>query len=173
VASPWTHAIAGAAVGAFYQAPYYRRRVIALAAIAATIPDLDLIGWPLGISPSALLGHRGLTHSIPVAVVLGLAATAFLPLARRERIVATTVLVLAAMTHSMLDALTTYAPTGPAFWAPFSNARYRFSWQPLTGAGGLHTDFGKEVLFVWLPAILLMLIMEWLRRRRHSAPAAA
>src|SRR5579859_411162 len=142
MASPWAHAIAGAAVGACYHDPRYRRRVITLAALCAVAPDLDLIGWPLGISPSALLGHRGLTHSLPFAVALGgIAALALLrDASTRERIAAATVLVLATATHSVLDALTSYAPSGPAFWAPFSNQRYRFPWTPLTGAGGLRTD---------------------------------
>jgi len=166
VASPWTHAIAGAAVGALCPYPVHRRRVITLAAICAAVPDLDLIGWPLGVSPSALAGHRGLTHSIPFAILLGIAATALVPsLTSRERIVAAGVLVLATVTHGVLDALTTYAPTGPAFWAPFSNTRYRFEWQPLTGAGGLRTDFGQEVLYVWVPAMLLVFLIEWWRRR--------
>jgi inner membrane protein len=166
VASPWTHAIAGAAIGTLYQDPFQRRRVIALTAMCAALPDLDLIGWPLGISPSALLGHRGLTHSIPVAILLGSAATALLPtLAKRQKLIAAGVLILATITHGVLDALTTYAPTGPAFWAPFSNARYRFAWQPLSGTGGLHTAFGEEILYVWLPALLLVLAVEWWRRR--------
>jgi inner membrane protein len=167
VASPWTHAIAGAAVGAIYQGSQ-RRRVIALAAICAVAPDLDLIGWPLGISPLAPLGHRGLTHSIAFAVLLGvLAATALRPdIAKPERWAATVALILATATHSIVDALTTYAPTGPAFWAPFSNDRYRFSWRPLTGSGGLKTDFGVEILYVCLPALALMLVLEQVRRRR-------
>jgi len=82
---------------------------------------------------------------------------------------AATVLVLATATHGLLDALTTYAATGPALWAPFTNARFRFSWQPLTGTGGLHTDFGREVLYVWVPALVLVLAIEWWRRRRSAA----
>lgn len=164
--------MAGAAVGAIYQAPPHRRRVIVLAAICGAAPDLDLIGWPLGVSPLTLFGHRGLTHSIPFAVVLGVAAAALLPaLTRRERVAAAVVLVLATATHSLLDALTTYAPSGPAFWAPFSNQRYRFLWTPLTGAGGLRTDFGREALCVCLPALALILLIEWWRRR-HPAAAA-
>jgi len=161
--------MAGAAVGAFYQGPH-RPRVIALAAICGAAPDLDLIGWPLGVSPLTLFGHRGLTHSIPFAVVLGIAATALLPaLPRRDRIGAALVLIVATATHSLLDALTTYAPTGPAFWAPFSNQRYRFPWMPLTGAGGLKTDFGQEVVYVCLPALAIIFMLEWWRRRQQPA----
>lgn len=166
MASPWAHAIAGAAAGAFYQAPRHRRRVITLAAICAVVPDLDLIGWPLGIPPSAPLGHRGLSHSIAFAVLLGgIAALAFLSdVTRRERAAAAAALILATATHSVLDAMTTYSPTGPAFWAPFSNNRYRFQWMPLTGSGGLETDFGQEALYVCLPALVLILLIEWWRR---------
>ena len=174
MASPWAHAIAGAAVGAFYQAPRHRRRVITLAAICAVAPDLDLIGWALGISPFTLLGHRGLSHSIAFAVVLGVIATTALlpPVARRERVAAAVALILATGTHGVLDALTTYAPTGPAFWAPFSNHRYRFTWMPLTGAGGFKTDFGQEALYVCLPALVLIVLIEWWRRRYPDAAAA-
>jgi inner membrane protein len=151
--------------------------VITLAAICAVAPDLDLIGWPLGISPLTLLGHRGLSHSIVFAVALGIiAAVALLPpVARRERVAAAAALILAIATHSILDALTTYSPTGPAFWAPFTNHRYRFAWMPLTGEGGLKTDFGQEALYVCLPALVLMGLIEWWRlrhpeRRSSGAP---
>jgi inner membrane protein len=160
----------GAAAGALYQFPRDRRRVIAVAAICAVVPDLDLIGWPLGVSTFTLFGHRGLSHSIAFAVVLGIvAAMALLPAApRRDRVVAAVVLILATATHSVLDAMTTYSPTGPAFWAPFSNQRYRFSWMPLTGAGGLQTDFGQEALYACLPALVLMVLIEWWRRRQPA-----
>ena len=176
MASPWAHALAGAAVGSLYPAVPQRRRVIALAAICAVLPDLDLIGWPLGISPYALLGHRGLMHSIPFAVVLGIGATALLPaVSRRDRFLAGALLALATATHSVLDALTAYAPTGPAFWAPFTNDRYRFQWQPLTGSGGLHTDFGRELVYICLPSLALMSVLHLIHRRavlRPSRPPA-
>lgn len=170
MASPWAHAIAGAAAGALYQSPGQRRRVITLAAICGVVPDLDLIGWPLGVSTFTLFGHRGVTHSIAFAVMLGVAVAGLLPgITRRERVIAGVVLILATVTHSVLDAMTTYSPTGPAFWAPFSNERYRFSWMPLTGAGGFATDFGQEVIYACLPALALILLIEWWRRS-HPAP---
>lgn len=165
MASPWAHALAGAAVGAFYQGPE-RRRVVTLAAICAVLPDLDLIGWPLGVPFQAPLGHRGLTHSIPVAALLGIAAAwGFLRmLPMRERMTAAVILILATVTHGVLDAMTTYSPTGPAFWAPFSNARYRFLWTPLGGGGGFKTAFDQEALYVCLPAIAVIMGIEWWRR---------
>lgn len=167
MASPWAHALAGAAVGALYQGPE-RRRVMTLAAICAVAPDLDLIGWPLGVPFEAPLGHRGLTHSIPFAMLIGVAAAgAFLRmLPSRDRVIAGVALILATATHGVLDALTTYSPTGPAFWAPFSNARYRFLWTPLTGGGGARTSFGLEALYVCLPALAVIVAVEWWRRAR-------
>jgi len=168
VASPWAHALAGAAVGALYQGPE-RRRVMTLAAVCAVAPDLDLIGWPFGVPFEAPLGHRGLTHSIPFAVLTGItAAGVFLRmLPTRDRAIAGVILILATATHSVLDALTTYSPTGPAFWAPFSNARYRFLWTPLTGEGGFRTSFGQEALYVCLPALVVIVGIAWWRRSRR------
>jgi inner membrane protein len=145
-----------------------------LAAVCAVAPDLDLAGWPLGISPLTLLGHRGLSHSIPFACLLGIIAALALrpPVTWRERTAAAVVLMLATATHGVIDALTTYAPTGPAFWAPFSNERYRFSWMPLTGLGGLHTDFGREALYVCLPALFVIAVIEWWRRRAGAGTMA-
>jgi len=141
-----------------------------LAAICAAAPDLDLIGWPLGVPFQAPLGHRGLTHSIPFAVLLGgVASAAFLRMLHsQERIRATLALILATATHGVLDALTTYSPTGPAFWAPFSNARYRFLWTPLTGEGGFSTSFAREALYVYVPALVVIFGIAWWRRRRRS-----
>jgi len=143
-----------------------------LAAICAVAPDLDLVGLPLGVPFEAPLGHRGLTHSIPFAILIGAAAAwAFLRmLPTREQVIAGVTLILAMVTHGLLDALTTYSPTGPAFWAPFSNARYRFLWTPLTGGGGFDTAFGEEFLYVILPSVVIILgIGLW--RRAQAGPS--
>jgi len=39
---------------------------------------------------------------------------------------------------------------------------------PLTGAGGLQTDFGQEALYACLPALVLMVLIEWWRRRNPA-----
>ena len=39
------------------------------------IPDLDVIGFSFGIQYADMLGHRGLTHSIFFAILLGALVT--------------------------------------------------------------------------------------------------
>jgi inner membrane protein len=45
--------------------------LVLVGAACAVIPDLDVIGIKFGVGSHPLLGHRGLTHSIVFAAVLG------------------------------------------------------------------------------------------------------
>ena len=48
-----------------------------LAGVAASmLPDLDVIGWALGVPWGHVLAHRGASHSIAAAVLVGLLAAA-------------------------------------------------------------------------------------------------
>ena len=38
-------------------------------AIIAALPDLDVVVYPLGLNAPNILGHRGITHSLPFAAV--------------------------------------------------------------------------------------------------------
>ncbi len=40
------------------------------AALCSVIPDLDVVGFEFGIKYSAMLGHRGFTHSIFFSALL-------------------------------------------------------------------------------------------------------
>lgn len=134
-----------------------------MAALAATLPDLDLIGWPLGIPDNSLLAHRGLTHSIPFALALG-ALFAVAGFRRPEwtgaRLRIGIVLALAIMTHGLLDSTTTYG-WGVEFWAPFSQVRYRL--YPLLAEVNHHrwVAFEREIGLILIPALVLL----WLGRR--------
>jgi len=70
------------------------------------LPDLDVIGFKLGIPHSAPFGHRGATHSLLFAVVAVLVCSL---VARRQdrsssRLFVITLLV--AVSHPLLDAPT-------------------------------------------------------------------
>src|SRR5262245_18312373 len=49
--------------------------VLHFGAACSGIADLDVIGFKFGIRPPHMLGHRGLTHSIAFAAVLGAVLT--------------------------------------------------------------------------------------------------
>jgi membrane-bound metal-dependent hydrolase YbcI (DUF457 family) len=107
-----------------------RHRAAKAAAILAILPDADVYAFRLGIPYSHPLGHRGLSHSLAFALVA--AGMAWLFCRRRERLPKGLVLalVVAAVSHPLLDMLTD-GGLGCALWAPFSNARLFFPVQPI------------------------------------------
>ena len=96
----------------------------------AMLPDLDVIGFALGVRYGDPWGHRGAPHSLVMAAALGVAVTA---IARRRglpqgRNALFTVTVLAS--HGLLDTMTD-GGLGCALLWPFSNARYFAPWRPI------------------------------------------
>ena len=53
-----------------------RRRLIVCAALLAMLPDIDVLGFGLGIAYGAPLGHRGFTHSLVFAAGIALLVVA-------------------------------------------------------------------------------------------------
>ena len=70
-----SHAVAAAAIGAAMIAPP-RLPVWGLGALCAMLPDLDVVAFALALPYGHVLGHRGLSHSLPFAAGLALVATA-------------------------------------------------------------------------------------------------
>lgn len=99
-----------------------QRAVVLMA--AAMLPDLDVVGFPLGIAYGSDLGHRGASHSLVFAALCGGAAA--LVAGRRWG-----ALVAAAVaSHPLLDALTD-GGLGVALWWPMSSERVFAPWNPL------------------------------------------
>lgn len=178
MASAFTHAIAAAAL-AHVLVPQ-RRGLLLLGALCAAAPDLDVIGFRFGVTYGDVLGHRGLTHSLPFAA-LSAALLARLwhgrsrAVAARERDAARSppsalrvwaFLFAAIASHGLLDALTN-GGLGVAFFAPLSAERYFLPWQPIEvspisvqrffSARGWRV-LASELRVVWLPAIVLVLL---------------
>lgn len=159
--TPISHAAVGYALGIWTQRGAPMRRVCLAAAACAALPDIDLLFFPL-------IEHRAITHSLTFALVVALLAPAMvLPGTRwregRWRIAA--VLGIAILSHSVLDALSSYS-FGIEFFAPFSAERYRFLWTPLGDpADRLSRQLLQETLVVLLPALLLV----WLGLRTKHA----
>jgi inner membrane protein len=129
------------------------KRVCVVAAACAALPDIDLLGSPF-------IAHRGITHSITFALIV----SALVAWTQRRAWLAA-VFGLALLSHSCLDALTTYS-VGVAFLAPFSGERSRFFWTPLGDpAGRLSRQLVQDALVVLLPALLAV----WLGLRTRRA----
>jgi inner membrane protein len=177
VPSVFSHAVVGSTLVACALARP-RAALVALGAVLAVLPDLDVVGLAFGWHLDHPLGHRGLSHSLPVAVVMGgLAALAVRPISPYRRWRIWLVLAVAAASHGLLDALTN-GGRGVAFFAPFVDTRWHFPARPIEvspiGVREFFTGRGlevitNEVLWLWVPS-LAALAATWVARRRVSDP---
>jgi inner membrane protein len=181
------HAVAGAALGSALSPPHASRRVWIAAAMCAALPDIDALGRPFGNLgyESFFGGHRGITHSLAFAIILG-AVVGWIffrePQWRHARLRLWLALTLATASHGVLDALSTIG-NGVAFWAPFTWTHYEFLWRPLgeigrgpRGPERIFAILGNELLWVGLPALIVVAIAPLARRgsreRLFEEPAA-
>lgn len=129
------------------------------------------------LGQASLFGHRAITHSLAFALIAAVAVTSVLFRSdewaqRRTRV--GLILGLALLSHSCLDALSTYS-VGLEFLAPFSQERFRSAWTPLGNPNwGLGTQLAQEASFVLLPAMLAVWFgLKYRGRPLASKPAAA
>lgn len=146
-----SHAVVGLTLGLWLAPAELRRPALLSGTLLAVLPDVDAIGHWLGVPTSSVFGHRGITHSLSFALLAGL-ATAWLltrPAATREqRARLALYLVLAMVSHGVLDAFTNGGP-GIAFFAPFSDARCFFPFRPIAVSPiGVHGVFGRRGLLI-------------------------
>ena len=82
--SAFSHAIVGSTLVAC-GLPRPHARLVALGAVVAAVPDLDVLGIAVGWGLDHPLGHRGLSHSLVVAIALAGLATLAVPVRPAER----------------------------------------------------------------------------------------
>jgi inner membrane protein len=156
-----------------------------LAGVAASIlPDLDVIGFKLGVAYGHELGHRGFSHSLVFALGVGALAAAAAPWLRCGRWAAFLFVAFACASHGLLDMLTNGGKGIALLW-PLTDERL-FLPQPVIQVSPLSLDrfFGpaglrvleSELRWVWLPAAAVALLglvvrKAWPRSRPGSPPA--
>lgn len=168
MASLFGHGVAGATL-AYLSGATPRRRLIVLAILSTILPDIDSIGYFLGVPYASPWGHRGFTHSIVFAALWGV----FLGLVffKKNRWLAAGVLILATLSHGLLDAMTT-GGLGVGFFIPFQNDRYFLPWRPIAvspigvtqflGARGLRVLM-SEMIYIGLPCSAALLAYRFFR----------
>jgi inner membrane protein len=168
MASAFGHAALGATLGKLLLHDRRHWPYWVAAAVCAALPDVDSIGYRLGVPYDSLWGHRGLTHSLLAAAVVATGGTLLGQLARPEQRPPAgrlaLLLFLATTSHGLLDALTT-GGLGVAFFSPWHLERYFFPFRPIKvsplsirgffGAKGLRV-LASEALWVGLPCLLLL-----------------
>ena len=151
----------------------------------ALLPDADVLLVTLGACDAGACGHRGASHSLPVAIAIGLLSGL---IARRLRwpvlktVLATTVAV---GSHALLDVLGAGGRGLPLLW-PFSEARFispvrifpdaprglaLLSWPGMTNVAIEFAVFLPIMVFAAWPRIAGWLSARGLLRRIPALPS--
>lgn len=169
MSSIFTHAAAGGALAAIAEA-HPSAATVGVAAVCAMLPDVDGIGYLLGIPYGAVFGHRGLLHSLCFALLVAAAVT-LLFFRRRAPLLHLLLFFVAAASHGVLDAMTD-GGLGIAFFSPFDTTRYFLPFRPILvpplGIRAFFTRYGlavmkSEIQWVWLPLALAVLAARGIR----------
>ena len=171
-----THALVGASTLMFRPKQVSPLKFAVVASVLAVLPDIDVVGFRNGIAYSDILGHRGLTHSLPFAAIVSF-AVALLFFRNVPRFSGafwgvTVLLFIATASHGLLDALTN-AGLGVGLFLPFDETRYFAPWRPLTASplsiSRFFSDSGtrimlNEIRWVWAPVGVITIIVTFVRR---------
>jgi inner membrane protein len=143
---------------------------LGLAALSI-LPDLDSVGFYLGVRYGDFLGHRGFFHSPFFAVIAS--TLAVLLLFRRPDGRVWLAFCLVTASHGFLDAMTR-GGFGVALLSPFDPTRYFLPFRPLVVSPiGIRPFFGEwglrvlasEFVYVMAPMAAILLVVEVARRR--------
>ena len=172
--SSFSHPAPAIALAMLFRSRDLPRSAIVTGMICSALPDLDALGFYVGVSRSSMLSHRGITHSIPFAVILALVAALLLRGVTKDRLHLGKLwlyLFLATASHGFFDALTN-GGRGVAFFAPFSPARYFFPFRPIEVSPINVSRFfserwrpvlASELRWVWLPSLVFLVVAHLLR----------
>jgi len=178
MASVLSHAVAASAISAAFYRTGVPKHIWIAGLACSVLPDLDVVGFRFGMRYGDFCGHRGFTHSLTFAALLA-AALAFGILRIHSEISPASLFVylfLSTASHGLLDSMTD-GGLGVAFFSPFDN-RYFFPWRPIRvspiGVSRFFSARGlvvlrSELLWIWLPSILVI-VLATIARSRISQP---
>ena len=161
-------------------------RLMVAGAVCGVMPDLDFLSIKMGFDRySGTYGHRGFTHSLGFALLIGLVGALWPADGWRRRLGRGAFLALCTASHPLLDSLFDVGICSAWLW-PLDGARHCLDWRPVPMRGialfGAQR-FMLELQWVGLPLLVLanagMLVrhawaavVERLDRRRASPMAA-
>lgn len=159
MASAFGHAVLAITIGQSFPKRVLNWKLLTLGIICTILPDADVISFKLGIPYEAFWGHRGFSHSLLFAAMVGLMIVLFFYRRKSVSLEGVGYFVffsLCTASHSILDAMTN-GGLGVAFFSPWDETRYFFSWRPIKvspiGIGNFFSEWGKKVLLselIWI-----------------------
>ncbi|TYP99866.1 inner membrane protein [Tenacibaculum adriaticum] len=175
MASIFGHAITAIALGKSFSKTMISYKFWILGVLCSILPDADVIGFSFDIKYHSFWGHRGFSHSILFAFILGGLVTVLFY--RKQTFsfnggLYILFFTLCTASHGILDALTT-GGLGVAFFSPFNNTRYFFPWRPIQVSPiGVERFFGErglkvissELIWIGIPSILYIAVAIFFKR---------
>lgn len=171
-----SHAAVPLALGLGLGAAHIPRRLLLAGVAASILPDLDVLAFRFHVAYGSEFGHRGASHSLVFALMLGLMAVGLAQHLKARRHLAGLFVAGCAASHGVLDMFTN-GGHGVALWWPWSSGRLFAPWQVIEVSPlSLHRVFSarglevlqSELLWVWLPAVLVWVAMLAVRHRGRS-----
>jgi inner membrane protein len=131
--------------------------------LLALLPDVDALGLRFGIPYGSPFGHRGATHSLAAAAVVGLVAAVRAAACGSRGAIEFVWIFAVVSSHGLLDTLTDGGKGVAILW-PFSLHRYFAPWRPIPvapiglgmlSARGLHVAAVEALIFLplWIYAL--------------------
>jgi len=144
--------------------------------LASMLPDADVVLFRFGATYNDVWSHRGFSHSLGFAILVG-ALAALLLRKRAPPLLAFTFVAASAASHGLLDMLTNGGHGIAILW-PLSGQRFFFDWRPIQVSPLAATRFltkavtvaKTELAWIWLP---LTLVAAGLRAARRPEGAAS
>jgi inner membrane protein len=179
MASAFGHAFTAIAIGSGYNDQSRNWKFLFIGIVCSVLPDADVLSFKFGIPYEAFWGHRGFTHSILFAVLLGLIATTLFyksQLTTKKGLSYILFFIFCTLSHGMLDAMTT-GGLGVGFFLPFDDTRYFFPWRPIKvspiGASHFFSERGikvikSEAIWIGIPCTVFMIVMKVIRINKNN-----
>jgi inner membrane protein len=179
MASAFGHAYAAYAMGSGYPDKIRDWKFLSIGIICSILPDADVISFSLDIPYESFWGHRGFSHSIVFAFLLGIFITSvFYRNSFQDKTALKHILFFSFCTasHGLLDAMTS-GGLGVAFFSPFNNERFFLPWRPIKvspiGAGNFFSEWGirvikSEAIWIGIPFTLYIVLMKLTKRSRNE-----
>lgn len=149
-------------------------RMLLFGVLCAVLPDADVIGFRFGISYADAFGHRGFSHSLAFALLMGCVGFGTAPLLLRgSRLMGFFIGFLAVSSHILLDAMTNGGLGVAAFW-PFDQTRYFCGWRPIRvspfSLKALMSERGlavmlSELRWIWAPCLAVIAAALFFRKK--------
>ncbi len=170
-----THAIVPLVLGGAIGRERISVRLRVTGALAAMLPDADVLAFAFDITYADAFGHRGASHSLAFALATGAVAALFAQRLHARPRAAFAWIVACTASHPLLDMLTN-GGLGVALWWPASDARVFAPWQPVEvspiGAGFFSLRgvavLLSELRWIWLPAFAITALIAVVRRAQAS-----